>query len=122
MGTGGAPKCAWRDGGIVIGPRGAGLQADDEEEEDGNGLSQHTQQLWKVLMSDFHNQQSEAVLLKSDATHPPWAPNTRHHLPPGTTKTQHHSVFSKDGANPERQMWVNVPVLHLGPNRPLKCR
>lgn len=32
MGTGGAPNCVCGDGGVLIGPRGAGLQADSEEE------------------------------------------------------------------------------------------
>lgn len=44
MGTGGAPYWVCGDGGVLIGPRGAGLQADSEEEER-NSLSQHRQQL-----------------------------------------------------------------------------
>lgn len=44
MGTGGAPNWACGDGGDLIGPRGAGVRADSEEEER-NPLSQHRQQL-----------------------------------------------------------------------------
>lgn len=50
-----APKCVCGDGGVLIGAWGAGLQADGEEEE-GNCLPQHMQRLWKVLISDFHDQ------------------------------------------------------------------
>lgn len=55
MGTGGALNWDCGDGGFLIGPRGAGPQADSEEEER-ESLSQHRQQLRKVL--------SEEVLLK----------------------------------------------------------
>lgn len=82
MGTVGVPKCVCGAGGILAGLGGAGLWADSEQEK-GNCLSQHMQQLWEVLIS---GQQSEAVFLKTRATYPLRAQNTHHHLPPGTIK------------------------------------
>lgn len=108
-GTGGARNWVCGDGSVLIGPRGAGLEAVSEEEER-ISLSQHRQQLWKVLISDFHNHQSEEVLLnwcnlpsvgcKYTSSSSSW------------NNKMKQSVFNKDEYNWKQYIW-RLYITHL---------
>lgn len=68
MGREDAPNWVCGDGGVLIGPRGAGMQAGREEEEGGGGGKEFSFSTQTAVVKDadlwFSSSTSEEILLK----------------------------------------------------------